>query len=246
MIYHVIFAAAGLFASSVMASTPQGYGYGGVTDSLIISSTESPETLSSSIVPVTITDSVTITKPVTITHTQTVTVSPDCGDESGSETTTIYSTTRTTRTTSNTIFISIHPTPHPPPQTFSGFSESSSSEVTSVTSTASASTTGYVVSNTTTPCESETSTGDVDGVTGSLSTTSMSTITLAIPPSLETTSEVISGTAHSTTGVLMTRTLTSTIPISTIPTSMGLHSTVNVQFLAGAMGLVFLVFALAL
>ncbi|KAI0509744.1 hypothetical protein F5B22DRAFT_314493 [Xylaria bambusicola] len=239
MISTNILAIVGLIASSVLASTPQGYGYGGMTDSIIGSSTDSPDSMPSSIMPITITDSITVTKPVTITHTVTVS-QPDCG----SDYTTIYSTTRTTRTTDNTIYISIHQTPKTATQTPTSVSGMGSTFITGSISTPS--TTGFIMSNTTTPCESDTSTSDVDGITGSPTTSSMSTLTLAIPPSQETTSEVISGAAHSTTGILVTRTSTSTIPFSTIPTSMGIHSVADTQLLAGAMGLVFLVFALAL
>ncbi|KAK5633267.1 hypothetical protein RRF57_008981 [Xylaria bambusicola] len=149
MIPTKILTIAGLLTSSVLASTPQGYGYGGVTDSVIGSSTDSPDSMPSAIMPVTITDSVTVTKPVTITHTITVSQA-DCG----SETTTIYSTTRTTRTTENTIYISIRPTPKTLTRTPTSVSEMGSSFSTSCISTPL--TTGFFMSNTTTLCEFET------------------------------------------------------------------------------------------
>ncbi len=150
MLSNKVLVVVGLIAPTVLAGTPQGYGYGGVTDSLLAESTDSPESMPSGIMPITITGSITVTKPVTVTHT--VTVSQlDCGGE----TTTIYSTTRTTRTTQSTIFISVLPTPKTSIETSTSVPKTGSFAVTS--SIPIASTTGYAVGNTTTSCESNTS-----------------------------------------------------------------------------------------
>ncbi|KAI1298370.1 hypothetical protein F5Y03DRAFT_409439 [Xylaria venustula] len=278
MAFRKTLAVVGLIASPVLASTPQGYGYGGETDTLLSASTDSPESLPSAITPVTLTDSITITKPFTVTHTVTVS-QDDCGGDE----TTIYSTTRTTRTTQDTIYISVSPTPETiqtpktPIPVYTSVSGSSSSSVTSsVTSSATSSSTNGVsvsasasassssvtsslsfptasitgFSNTTTTCdESITSTGDVDGATASLSTSSTSsanTLTLAFPPTQETTSTVVSGTAVSTTGVVTTRTSTYTVPFPTISTAMGVRGVADARLVAGAMGIVSLVFILVL
>ncbi|KAI1347332.1 hypothetical protein F5Y01DRAFT_329793 [Xylaria sp. FL0043] len=230
----------GLTASPVLAGTPQGYGYGGMTDSLVSSLTDSPESEPSAIMPVTVTDSVTLTKPVTITHTQTVTESqPECGGE----TTTISSTTRTTLTAKNTITISVVPTPKTPIPVSPSVSEESSSSVTSSVPTAS--TTGFFSNNTTTSCESDITTGDVDGVTASLSTSSADTITVPVTLSQGTSSTTTSGTAMST-GIAATHTSTSTVSYTTIPTAMGIRGEADAWLLGGALGLVSLVFTFTL
>ncbi|GAW17519.1 hypothetical protein ANO14919_069770 [Xylariales sp. No.14919] len=238
MVSTKVLAVIGLIASPLLASTPQGYGYGDATDS--------PESASipSAIIPVTITDSVTITRPITITHT--ITVSPtDCDGE----TTTIDSTTSVTRTTHSTIYISVSPSSKTPSHTSTSVPATSFSVATSSIPTAS--TTGYVVSNTTTsPCESATTTDDVDGATASLSSTFTTISTSTFPPGgtppKGATSVVIPGTVKSTTGIVASHTSSSTTPYPTIPTSMGVLDIVDSRLLAAAMGLVSLVFTLAL
>ncbi|KAF2966396.1 hypothetical protein GQX73_g7183 [Xylaria multiplex] len=243
MVFNKALAVVGLVASSVLASTPQGYGYGEVTESIMSASTDSPVSGSvpSAIMPITITDSITVTKPVTVTHTVTVSQS-GCNREM----TTIDSTISITRTTQSTIYVSVSPSPGTSTQSYTSVTGTGSSVSTS--SIRAVSTTSYVMSNTTT-CESITTTGDVDGATGSLSgtptTTLTDTLTLGITPNKGTTT-MVSGTAKSTTDIIATHTSSSTIPFSTIPTSMGVQGMIDARLLAGAMGLVSLILSLAL
>ncbi|KAI0454112.1 hypothetical protein F5B21DRAFT_256938 [Xylaria acuta] len=234
-------------ANPILAGTPQGYGYGDVTDTIVGASTDSPAYTETPypVVPITITDSITLTKPVTVTITHTVTVSrPKCS----LEITTISGTTSTTLTTWISIFIpggqSSRTTTT---QTSSAPGVSGADISTATISTLTVSTTGFVASgtDTTTSCDStSTTTADVDGVTGSSSSTPVRASTLSIGPNLET-SGVRSGSSNGTTGVVATRTSSSTVPLSTIATSVGVQGMVGPRVLAGAVGLASLVLVLA-
>ncbi|RYC62718.1 hypothetical protein CHU98_g3501 [Xylaria longipes] len=246
----------------ILAGTPLGYGYGDMTDTIVGASTDSPVYTETpySIEPITVTDSITLTKPTTVTVTHTVTVSrPKCS----LEITTISGTTSTTLTTRISIFIPQGPSSRTITIETSeapGFSGADVS--TATTNTLTVSTTGFVVSDTTASCESTTTTADVDGVTGSSSSTpttscestattaadvdgvtgssSRSASTLSVGPVLGT-SGVGSGASNGTASFAATRTSSSTTPLSTIVTSIGGQGMVVPRVLAGAVGLASLI-----
>ncbi|KAI1146517.1 hypothetical protein F4825DRAFT_472477 [Nemania diffusa] len=249
MVSAKVIAIVGLIASPVLASTPQGgYGYGDITDTIEGSSTESPASTGfpSPIVPITVTDSITVTKPATVTHTVTVSL-PACVPE---ETTTIEGTTSTTITTRNTIFVSIPASSETSSETSKATETPGTPGISISIATASvpaSSLATSAVGGSTSSCDTTATTDDIDGVTGSVPGYPNPTLT---PPSFthswETSSAVKSGTAKSTGGVGGTQTSSSPVPYGTITTSMGSQNVVVAQFLVGAMGLVSLVFSMAL
>ncbi|TRX89208.1 hypothetical protein FHL15_009906 [Xylaria flabelliformis] len=218
--------------------TPQGYGYGDVTETVFGASTGSPEYTDNTpyppVVPLTITDSVTLTKPVTVEVTVTHTVTPECSSEI-EFTTTSSGTTSTTLTTKITVFVPggssfETPTSQPTAATTPGFSGADVSTITIGTPAASA-TTGFVASDTTTSsCASITTSDEVDGVTDSLSGTPISASTLSIPGPNTETSGVGSGAS---TGIVATHTFPSPmVPLPTIVISTGVQWMVDARLLA--------------
>ncbi|KAJ8125435.1 hypothetical protein O1611_g8204 [Lasiodiplodia mahajangana] len=247
MISRKIFAIMSLVTSSVLASTPQGYGYGDMTDTIVGASTDSPAStdMPSSITPITMTESITLTRPATVTHTVTVSL-PGCGS---GKTTTIEGTTSTTMTTHSTIFISVSRSSRTSTETFPSIETSTVgfSTVTDSILTWSPTTSGPISGNTaTTSCGSITTTDDVDGITGSSSGSPLSTLTLSATLNEETATVVASETAGSTVGSGGTHTSPSAVPYSTVPTSMGVQRIFGTWYLLGTMGLVSLVFSIAL
>ncbi|KAI1735684.1 hypothetical protein F4680DRAFT_434821 [Xylaria scruposa] len=254
-----------LTVTPILAGTPQGYGYGDMTDTYFGASTDSPaytDTLYSVVPLTTITNSVTLTKPVTVTVTHTV--SPECSSEM---ITTISGTTSTTLTTKITVFVpggSSPGTPTTQPTVAPGFSGADISTVT--IGTPIVSTTGFAVSDTTTSCVSITSkllpsillryykgiltrapiaSAEVDGVTESSSGTSTGASTVSISPNTET-SSVRSGASNGSTGIVATRTSSSTVPLPTIVMSTGAQWMVDARLLTGAAILPFWVLVLAI
>ncbi|GAP91469.1 hypothetical protein SAMD00023353_6200500 [Rosellinia necatrix] len=241
MVLKKLLVAAGLAASPALAGNPQGYGYGGMTDTAVGISTYSPPGVdtSSAILPITITNSATVTRPVTVTHT--VTVSPPACSSEG--TTTIDGTTSITLTTRSTIYVSVLPSSEISTQTAQATGITGADTSTVITGTSSTLATGLGVNNATTSCESTTTTAEVNGATGSLSSTLTNALTLPTPY-IWTISTAIPGTAMSTTGFGATHTSTSTVPIPTIPTSTGIRAMVDGGLLAGIISLVSLISAL--
>ncbi|KAI1118690.1 hypothetical protein F5Y14DRAFT_462644 [Nemania sp. NC0429] len=242
MVSSKILALVGLVASPVLATTPQGYGYGDSTDTIVGASTYSPA--STDLQPYnpgsTITDSVTVTKPYTVTHTLTLTV-PACGS---GKTTTIDGTTSVTVTTKNTIFISIPPLSQLSTET-ADISPTGSASIAGSSITPVSWISSLATGSTTTSCDSTITTGDVDGATGSSSSNPSSTFLLSFTSTRETASVGASGTHHSTDGIAATHTSSSTVPYSSVTTSMGVPM-VDSRFLMGAMSLVALVFTILL
>ncbi|KAI0467607.1 hypothetical protein F4859DRAFT_518044 [Xylaria cf. heliscus] len=230
-----------LIANPILAGTPQGYGYGDVTDTVVGASTDSPVYTETpySILPVTITNSVTLTKPITVTVTHTITVSrPACS----LEITTISGTTSTTLTTRISIFIPGGPSSKPTTTQKTTAPSVSGEEISTTTiSTPTLSITGFVASGTTTSCESSTATADVNGVTSS---TTMSSSTLFMGPNLET-SSVRSGAPNGTASIVVTRTSSSAAPLSTIATSIAVQGMVDGRLLVAAVSLASLLVTLA-
>ncbi|KAI0440627.1 hypothetical protein F4803DRAFT_552913 [Xylaria telfairii] len=231
-------------ANPILAGTPQGYGYGDVTDTIVGASTDSPAyTITPySVVPVTITNSITLTKPVTVTITHTVTVSRS---KCSLETTTVSSTTDTTLTTKISIFIPEGPSYGATTTQATITPGVSAVEISTVTSCSTTAPTTGLVGSETTSCESATTSEDVDGVTGSSLGTPTSISALSIGPDLES-SSVRSGASNSTTRTTATRTSSSTVPLSTIATSLSVHGMVDAGLLAGAVGLASLLLTVAI
>ncbi|KAI1184304.1 hypothetical protein F5B17DRAFT_90207 [Nemania serpens] len=255
MVSSKILALVGLIASPTLASTPQGYGYGGESDTIVAISTLSPAStdLQPSTVETTVTDSITVTKPVTVTHTSTLTIS-GCGS---GQMTTIEGTTSTTVTTRNTIFISV------PPSSFQLSTETTmATEMTTATETitrssvsaagssitSGSSMNGLATSSTTSSCDSTITTGDVDGATASSSSNPSGFPLLSFTLTRATASITgVSGTSKSTAGIAATHTSSSTAPpYPTIATSMGVPGMAHARFLMGAMSLVVLGFTMVL
>ncbi|KAI0855471.1 hypothetical protein F4860DRAFT_496306 [Xylaria cubensis] len=218
--------------------TPQGYGYGDVTETVFGASTGSPEYTDNTpyppVVPLTITDSVTLTKPVTVEVTVTHTVTPECSSEI-EFTTTSSGTTSTTLTTTTkiTVFVpggSSSGTPVTQPTAATpGFSGADISTIT-IGTPAVSTTTGFVASDiTTSSCASITTSDEVDGVTESASGTPISATTLSIGSNTET-SGVGSGAS---TGIVATHTFSSPmVPLPTIVISTGVQWMVDARLLA--------------
>ncbi|KAI0543922.1 hypothetical protein F4679DRAFT_589995 [Xylaria curta] len=226
---------------TILAGTPQGYGYGDMTETVFGASTAEPAYTDNTPYPgvpplTTITNSVTLTKPVTVTTTVTRTVSPECSSET-EIITTISGTTSTTLTTEITVVVSEGPTPTTRSTVVPQFSGGDVSSLAVITiSLPTVSTTGSVASDTTTSCSSITTSGEVDGVTESLSGTPS---TLFINSNTET-SSVRSGAS---TGIVATHT---PMPLPTIVISTGAQWMVDARILTGAAILPFWVLALAI
>ncbi|KAI0401068.1 hypothetical protein F4802DRAFT_441317 [Xylaria palmicola] len=244
MLYSKVLATVVLAATPILASTPQGYGYGDVTDTIVDTTTTSfsldvgtpPATTL-----VTTVDSVTVTRPITVTHTVTV-WQPECSSETTGE-----DTTGTTLTSKNTVFVSASRSPSrsPRPSSPSSPSSTSTADATgipgegSTTDTLSAptpSTTGFVVGNTTSSCDSLTTATDVDGVTGSLSSDLVGGApTLSLTRGVETSSLLLGGGETATrTGATRTSTLTAT---PSVFQASGARDVVDSRMFLGVVGL---------